>query len=558
METLTDYVKWMGNLDFDQSPLRAADAMILCVISYFDLSPVFGDGRKSVPVSDCVQMIEEGRARLIITGGDLGNLALFDAAVRTKRFGSLIMSDYTDISQTEPPLQFSAVTFTHRDSFSFIAFRGTDSSLAGWKENFMISFTKTRAQQLAEIYAADRISRGGNWYIAGHSKGGNLALYAACRLSDEELARVLHVYILDGPGLCPEVMDTELIRRVDPVTTCIIPEFDVIGKLFEPGITDTRIVKSFRDGLLQHSLPSWLIDHGELATAEKNTSRSLRLNEVMDSWIENRPPEERAIFIDELFEALDKAGVTDFSRMTLESLADTMLTLRNASETTRATLADLGSRAFHVNELELPPEALPVAEEIQKVIESAGSEETREKRKAWIRRFREEPMFRQSVLLIPTGILLALVSEPLINAAALILIVLLTALQGWLTYRRLKRTGWKLGEEKGNVYLLFIMAALLSCLFIREQAMFFFGSVFFGVLLLISAYQSSETAMKTDGGLTKVFFFTESAIQALFGVSIIIASEPVIASYARVSGILMIIDGLIRIGYYYKNIHDKI
>ena len=80
----------------------------------------------------------------------------------------------------------------------------------------------------------------------------------------------------------------------------------------------------------------------------------------------------------------------------------------------------------------------------------------------------------------------------------------------------------------------------------------------FGVLLLISAYQSSETAMKTDGGLTKVFFFTESAVQALFGVSIIIASEPVIASYARVIGILMIIDGLIRIGYYFKNIHDKI
>ena len=106
--------------------------------------------------------------------------------------------------------------------------------------------------------------------------------------------------------------------------------------------------------------------------------------------------------------------------------------------------------------------------------------------------------------------------------------------------------------------LLYIMAALLSCLFIREQAMFFFGSVFFGVLLLISAYQSSETAMKTDGGLTKVFFFTESAVQALFGVSIIIASEPVIASYARVIGILMIIDGLIRIGYYFKNIHDKI
>ena len=364
--------------------------------------------------------------------------------------------------------------------------------------------------------------------------------------------------MLDGPGLCPEVMDSDLIRRVDPVTTRIIPEFEVIGKLFEPGITDTRIVKSFREGIMQHSLPSWLVDHGKLAVTEKNASRSLRLNEVMDSWIENRPMKDRAVFVDELFDALAGAGVKDFSQLTLEKLADTMMTLRNASETTKATLADLGSRAFHVEALELPQEAAPVAEEIQKLLENAGPEETRKRWKEWKKRFKEEPMFRQSVLMIPIGILLALVSETLINSAALILIVALTLLQGWLIFRRLKKTRWALEKEKEGVYLLFILAALTASLLLRDNAMFLFGSIFFGVLLLISAYQSSEKALETENRLMKAFFFVESAVQVLFGVSIIIASEPVIARYARLIGILMIVDGAIRAGYFIKNIRGKI
>ena len=167
-------------------------------------------------------------------------------------------------------------------------------------------------------------------------------------------------------------------------------------------------------------------------------------------------------------------------------------------------------------------------------------------------------MFRQSVLMIPIGILLALVSETLINSAALILIVALTLLQGWLIFRRLKKTRWALKKEKEGVYLLFILAALTASLLLRDNAMFLFGSIFFGVLLLISAYQSSEKALETENRLMKAFFFVESAVQALFGVSIIIASEPVIARYARLIGILMIVDGAIRAGYFIKNIRGKI
>ena len=154
MDTLLDYVKWMGKYDFAACPLREADVLVLCVVSYFDLAPVFSDGRSAAHLRECLEAAEKGEIKLQITGGDLGNRELFLAAVRSHRFGDLIVSDYTDILEKEQAVQFSAMTFHDSRNFHFIAYRGTDSSLAGWKENFMISFTRTRAQELAAQYAA--------------------------------------------------------------------------------------------------------------------------------------------------------------------------------------------------------------------------------------------------------------------------------------------------------------------------------------------------------------------------------------------------------------------
>ena len=97
--------------------------------------------------------------------------------------------------QNGPPLQFSAVCF-HGKNWSFLAFRGTDSTLAGWKEDFQISVARTGAQELAYEYAEKHLTGKQKWYIGGHSKGGNLALYAACMLSPEQWDKVERMYLL--------------------------------------------------------------------------------------------------------------------------------------------------------------------------------------------------------------------------------------------------------------------------------------------------------------------------------------------------------------------------
>ncbi len=348
MDSLTDYILWMSDFTFSATGFREADALVLCTLSYFDLSPVFSGGVKEAKVKDCRRMIDEGNVQVEITGKPEGYLEILEAAVDSKRFGELLMTNYTDILCDDPPVQFSAVCFHDDADLSFIAYRGTDNSLAGWQEDCMISFTLSKAQEMALEYAERLIAPGRRWLMGGHSKGGNQVIYAACMLPDEKLDCVERIYCLDGPGLCSDVMDLSCMDRIDAKTTRIIPEFSVIGKLFEPKITDTRIVQSSESGMMQHSLASWEIDHGKLAELEDNASASIWINEVVGKWISNISKEDRVTFVNELFTALESGGSRTLDDLTdngLEDVERLFPQFRNFSETTKSILTDLAKQA---------------------------------------------------------------------------------------------------------------------------------------------------------------------------------------------------------------------
>lgn len=349
MDTLLDYIKWMGDISFSAYPLNEEDALVFSMLSYYDFGDLFdgSDGRR-VCLRDSLRLIEEDKLRVMLVGRDRGFSEILAAAASSRRFGELRMSDYVDQRRQEPPLQFAAVTF-HGDDFSFLAFRGTDGSIAGWKEDFMISFTVTEAQKLAEDYARRLISEPRGYYIGGHSKGGNLALCAACGLSDIAWEKVQRVFLLDGPGLCPEVMDTGSIRRIDTRTTRIIPTFSVVGKLFEPQITDSRIVHSTAAGLVQHSVDTWGIDHGKLALAAEASPRSRWINDTLSRWIEGISQEDRAVFVQELFDALSAEGAVtleDIQARGISGFEAILVKLASASAVTRKTIYDLPKRAI--------------------------------------------------------------------------------------------------------------------------------------------------------------------------------------------------------------------
>ena len=125
------------------------------------------------------------------------------------------------------------------------------------------------------------------------------------------------LYLLDGPGLCPEVMDTSAAERVYAKTTRIIPEFSVIGRLFEPRVPDTRIVRSSGSGIMEHSLATWQVEYGPLAEAAENDRTSTAMMEVLNRWIAGMSQEDRRILTDDIFDALSAGGA-----VTLSEIAD--------------------------------------------------------------------------------------------------------------------------------------------------------------------------------------------------------------------------------------------
>ena len=350
MDTLSDYIRWMGDYPCSLTGFHEPDAVLLCLLSYIDYTPVVREACGSIRLRDSLPFAEKGDLRVMITGEGKSYLEILKLAADSKRFGDIFLRDYQDLQREDPPLQFSAVCFDDEE-YSFLAFRGTDSSIAGWKEDFMISFTRTEAQELALAYAQKHLCSGRRWYMGGHSKGGNELLYAAALLSDEQWETVERIYLLDGPGLCPEVMSLNGMKRLDGKTTRIIPEFSVIGKLFEPDISDTRIVHSNAIGIQQHGLSTWGIDHGKLAYADDNDSLSKWINETLAIWIGEISQEERPVFVDELFDALSAGGATSFNEFGkdgTEGLEAVLKPFKKSSEMTKKTISDLPKQAFRL------------------------------------------------------------------------------------------------------------------------------------------------------------------------------------------------------------------
>ena len=526
MDRILDYVKWIGELDFAAYPFREADALVLCSISYFDLTPVLPEASSRAPVSDCLEMITSGKARQLITGGDQGNLAIFEAAARSRRYGRLVMAENTDILREDPALQFTAVTFFDGDRAAFIAFRGTDASLAGWKEDCMIAFTETEAQKMAADYAARIFSRTAcPIRITGHSKGANLALYAACRLDEAALARLERLYMLDGPGFCPEVLDTELIRRVDAKTVRIIPEFDVIGKFFEPKITDTRIVKSSLNGFMQHAHSSWMLDHGDLALCEKNNPRSVWLSEVINEWIAAISQENRPVFIDELFDALGADGKSSLDDMTVDSVQEALIRFSKTSELTRLTLADFPRRAL---------------------FEDALPEENWKQSRDLLSWFKKNQT-AQAVLLFLAGAFFLFLSGTALGLLSLIVFLSLTLLQCGLTLRRLIKMGWQFKRLTDRLILSLLSIVLSLALLIKEKALFLVGSLLCGTLFLSAAYGTCRRAANEKDPFWKVLFWAETAVSLVAGIGFLMVPEDRVFWFTGLVGIAMLLDSLARL-----------
>ncbi|MCD7808441.1 MAG: DUF2974 domain-containing protein, partial [Erysipelotrichaceae bacterium] len=236
--------------------------------------------------------------------------------------------------------QFAAVTLLLDDETMVISYRGTDDSLIGWHEDFlMLCDSVIPAQQSAldylnqvsqyqsslndfmhNHYLGHMIQRIFKYFsykkhrpiwLLGHSKGGNLAIYAAC-LGDEDIQnRIIRVDNFDGPGFQEDLITNPNYHKMLPKIQTTAPHYSFFGIALAHE-EKYQFVASQNQGMYQHDAYSWCIDiHGFVPSNLSEESLSF-CNEVQ-SFLEKLTNEEKHQFVDAMFDLFEKLHIHFFS-----------------------------------------------------------------------------------------------------------------------------------------------------------------------------------------------------------------------------------------------------
>lgn len=325
MGTIDDYLLWRGDLSFAERPFNDCDNVICSCISYLDLAsfvPKEGEAG-SASVHDAL------RGLLAASGGDISpyvrsmaniTAETLELLAESRRFGPLALHDMVDVYVPERLVQASAVTIDVTPHESYVSFRGTDSTLVGWQEDFMLSFTVTEAQEISAEYLARMARRaqkeGRRLYVGGHSKGGNLASYAASMLPSDLAPEVLFCWSNDGPGMDAEVSPKSAWDVLGHRFLRIQPTYSIVGELFDRPEEPRIYVKSTAQGALQHDPTSWEMGPSGMVAAEDLLPQCKVTNQIFADWIASVPKGQRRSFTEELFRVLAAGGAETLDEVT--------------------------------------------------------------------------------------------------------------------------------------------------------------------------------------------------------------------------------------------------
>ncbi len=309
MADILDYLAWRGDIEFTQMPVNPVDALIFSTLSYIDFKDIVPDNplqsislqEAAVGLFSLTDPVSRTRVKK--------DLELLKAVAESARFDNIRMTFYRSILIPEEDTQFAAVTIFLEDGSAYIAFRGTDSTLTGWKEDFNMSFQPSiPAQHLALEYLQQFANAHPiPIWMGGHSKGGNLAVYAAAKCGDILQRRIVEVYSQDGPGFSETMMSDPGYHAILPKVRSYVPQSSVIGMLLEHKEPYT-IIKSNQIGIMQHDPYSWQVLGANFLQVEELTADSRFLDRTFKNWLAAMSNEERSEFFDTVFELLESTG----------------------------------------------------------------------------------------------------------------------------------------------------------------------------------------------------------------------------------------------------------
>lgn len=325
MATINGYLDYNKNRSFKDFAFNEADILCLNELGYFCFEELDAsiDFSKDVNLHEVLMPYVTGEKpfnhSFLVTEE---RVKLLQKVVASKRFVNLNLSDYVNDVDAEYERQFSAMVFTLPEiNHHQLVFRGTDDTMIGWKEDFKLTYVQEiPAHRAAVAYLEAYFEKyAGKVTVSGHSKGGNLALYAVAHVNDLLREQIEKVYMLDAPGLQEKGLESDGYKAIRERVTVIRPEESIVGIMLYNDI-DPIVVKSNASGIMQHALTSWQFNEetGELILAERQTDLSQNLEKTFKQWMNELSSQELKILFDILFDTLMSSGIHSINDVTID------------------------------------------------------------------------------------------------------------------------------------------------------------------------------------------------------------------------------------------------
>ena len=305
MANVIDYVKWRGDLSIVESNFNEIDSLILNRFSYFPLDAIMKE-QEIVSIEELSKRFENtNKEKLKILWKD--DAELFPEMGKSKRFGEMIAVENINKLEKETEEQFSAVTVILPDNTIYISFRGTDNTLIGWKEDFNMSF---KSHIKSQIDAKDYLEKIAKKYpnkkirVGGHSKGGNLAVYASIFANSKVKNRIINVYNDDGPGFHEDITNTEEYKNAIEKVITYIPQDSIFGMLLNHEEKFT-VIQSIQKGIMEHDVYSWQVIGKNFVVLNEVTNGSKFIDKTIKNWLNNLDLHTREQVIDIVFEIIN-------------------------------------------------------------------------------------------------------------------------------------------------------------------------------------------------------------------------------------------------------------
>lgn len=314
MANLIDYLEWRGDIPFAVDPFNEVDGLLLAVLAYMDFGNVSSDGT-AVSIQGVYKefLKKHTREEISARGSNTAKAALILGEMcKGMRFRNTKLCYYINDIDREEDAQISAVTSLLDDGTAYVAFRGTDRSLVGWKEDFNLFYlSETGGQRRAKSYLNEvGASLGRKLRVGGHSKGGNFAVYAASFCDEPIQSEIIEVYSFDGPGFRKDIIDSDGYKRILPKIISIVPDTSVVGMLLSSASIH-RVVKSTAVGILQHDGFTWAVCRNRFIQAPMSEMGRL-IQRTMGGWLEQIDNETRQSLTNTIFSLLEATGQDTF------------------------------------------------------------------------------------------------------------------------------------------------------------------------------------------------------------------------------------------------------